>query len=113
MAWIAGPCGRSITQAAADFQAFFQALPKHNIAIFSDGSQLADRRTGGGYVGYPASRQITRGAFSLSSNKEVFDAEAEAALLRGAQAALNCTSACFATNLWVFLDNVEVAAREG
>jgi hypothetical protein len=105
MAWIAGPCGRSITQAAADFQAFFQALPKHHIAIFSDGSQLADRRTGGGYVGYPASRQITRGAFSLSSNKEVFDAEAEAAL--------NCTSACFATNLWVFLDNVEVAAREG
>jgi hypothetical protein len=71
------------------------------IYMYSDGSKLADKRTGGGYVGYCASRQVVPGAFSLGSNKEVFDAEAEAGL----------SGAHFSTNLWIFLENLEVAAR--
>jgi hypothetical protein len=110
MTRISGPCGRTKAQAATDFQSFFQAFPRHDLAVFSDGSQLADKRTGGGYVGYQAGRLILRGSFSLGHNSEVFDAEAIAAL-RGAQAALDCPSSRFATDLWVFLDNLEVAAR--
>jgi len=40
----------------------------------------------------------------------VFDAEASAALT-GAKAALSLPSARFAIDLWVFLDNLEVATR--
>jgi hypothetical protein len=40
----------------------------------------------------------------------VFDAEASAALT-GAKTALSLPSARFATDLWVFLDNLEVATR--
>ena len=65
---------------------------------------------GGGYTVYQADRLILQGPFSLGQSKEVFDAEAEAAL-RGAQAALDYPTSCFATDLWVFLDNIEVAAR--
>jgi hypothetical protein len=110
MARISGPCGRTKVQAADDFQTFLLALSPHDIKLFSDGSQLADRSTGGGFIGYQATRLVCQGSFSLGSCKEVFDAEAEAAL-RGIQAAIVCPSSRFATNLWVFLDNVEVACR--
>ena len=40
----------------------------------------------------------------------MFDAEASAALT-GAKAALSLPSAQFATDLWVFLDNLEVATQ--
>jgi ribonuclease HI len=51
-------------------------------------------------------RQVT----PLGPNTEVFDAEAIAAL-NGAKLALLAPSARFATDLWVFLDNLEVALR--
>jgi len=53
---------------------------------------------------------VLHGSFSLGHNKEVFDAEAEAALA-AIRAALDSPSSRFATDLWVFLDNVEVATR--
>ncbi|KAF7139709.1 hypothetical protein CNMCM5793_007503 [Aspergillus hiratsukae] len=52
----------------------------------------------------------SRSSFPLGPNKEVFDAEAEAALA-GLKAAMSLETARFATNLWVFLDNLEVAVR--
>ena len=48
--------------------------------------------------------------FSLERNAEVFDAEASAAL-EGAKAALLAPLAKLATDMWVFLDNLEVAMR--
>jgi hypothetical protein len=107
---IGAPCGRSKEQAAADFMIFYQSIPPNDIVLFSDGSKLSDGSTGGGYVGYQAGRQICRGSFSLGPNKEVFDAEAEAALA-GVKVASACESARFANDLWVCLDNLEVATR--
>ena len=78
--------------------------------MFSDGSKLADGSTGGGYVGYQAGHLIFRGCFSLGPNKEVFDAEVEAALA-GAKAASAFPPARFASDLWICLDNLEVATR--
>jgi hypothetical protein len=93
---------------------FYESLPSDDIALFSDGSQLANGKTGGGYIGYQDShqdsQQILRGSFSLGSSQEVFDAEAKAALA-GAKAALNNPASQHANNLWIFLDNLEVAAR--
>ena len=51
-----------------------------------------------------------RKAYSLGQNIEVFNIEASIALIR-AQAALALPSAKLATDLWVFLDNLEVASR--
>jgi ribonuclease HI len=66
--------------------------------------------TGAGFVAYQYGLQVGRKAYSLGQNAEVFDAEASAALT-GAQAALALPSAKLATDLWVFLDNLEVASR--
>jgi hypothetical protein len=48
--------------------------------------------------------------FSLGRNAKVFNAEASAAL-KGAKAALLALLAKLATNMWVFLDNLEVVIR--
>ena len=63
-----------------------------------------------GSVTYQFDLQLDRKAYSLGRHAEVFDAEASAALT-GAKAALALPSARFATDLWVFLDNLEVATR--
>ena len=48
--------------------------------------------------------------FSLGRNAKVFNAEASIAL-KGAKAALLAPLAKLATDIWVFLDNLEVAIR--
>jgi hypothetical protein len=48
--------------------------------------------------------------FSLGRNAKVFNAEASTAL-KGAKAALLALLAKLATDMWVFLDNLEVAIR--
>jgi ribonuclease HI len=107
---IHGPRGQTKEQATKDFLDFYTSLPSRDITLFSDGSQLADGRTGGGYVGYQASQQVVRGSFSLGLAREVFDAEAEAALA-GAKAALASPASRSAQDLWIFLDNSAVATR--
>jgi hypothetical protein len=91
-----------------DFLDFYESLPSNDIALFSDGSQLANGKIGCWYVGYQDSQQIFRGSFSLGSAQGVFDAEAKATLA-GVKAALNSPASRHANNLWVFLDNLEVA----
>jgi ribonuclease HI len=66
--------------------------------------------TGAGFAIYQSGKQFLQSSFSLGLNKEVFDAEAEAALA-GIKTALKLHTAHFATNLWVCLDNLEVATR--
>ena len=80
--------------------------------VFSDSSKKEDTdgATGARSVTFQYSLQIDRQIRSLGLNAEVFDAEAIAALYR-ARAALNLPSSRLATDLWVFLDNLEVATR--
>ncbi|KAG2000709.1 hypothetical protein GB937_010915, partial [Aspergillus fischeri] len=91
--------GRSKEQAADDFTEFYYSLPGTDIKVFSDGSKLSNGQTGGGFAVFQARHQFLRSSFSLGPNKEVFDAEAEAALA-GMKAAMSLETARFATNLW-------------
>ena len=109
---ISGPQGRTKETAAKDFLAFLPTIPAGDIQVFSNGlkSKATDGSTGGGFIAYQYGIQIDRKAFSLGLHAEVFDAEALAAL-NGARAALASPAAKLATDIWVFLDNLEVALR--
>jgi len=109
---ISGPEGRSKAQAAKDFTDFLLTVPSSDIQVYSDGSksEATDGAAGAGSVTYQLGTQVDRKSYSLGRHAEVFDAEASAALT-GAKAALSLPSARFATDLWVFLDNLEVATR--
>jgi ribonuclease HI len=107
---IGAPMGRSKEQAADDFAEFYHSLPGTDIKVFSDGSKLSNGQTGGGFAVFQAGHQFLHSSFPLGPNKDVFDAEAEAALA-GLKAAISLETARFATNLWVILDNLEVALR--
>jgi hypothetical protein len=63
-----------------------------------------------GSIAYQYGLQIDRRAKSLGLYAEVFDAEAAGAL-EGARGALTSPGAKLVTDLWVFLDNLEVAYR--
>ncbi|XP_077661262.1 uncharacterized protein AFUA_7G00100 [Aspergillus fumigatus Af293] len=65
---------------------------------------------GAGFTLYQTGRLCLQSLFSLRLNKEVFDAEAEAALA-SIKAAMQYHTARFTTNLWVCLDNLEVATH--
>jgi len=109
---ISGPEGRSKAQAAKDFTDFLPTIPSSDILVYSDGSksEATDGAAGAGSVTYQLGIRIDRKSYSLGRHVEVFDAEASAALT-GAKTALSLSSARFATDLWVFLDNLEVATR--
>ncbi|EDN97235.1 hypothetical protein SS1G_11760 [Sclerotinia sclerotiorum 1980 UF-70] len=111
---VAGPMGRTKAQAADDFKAFHPKIPRSDIQIFSDGSksESKDGATGGGFVITQFDIQVAQYSFSLGTNAEVFDAEAMAAVT-GAAKALALPSIKLATDLWIFLDNYEVALRLG
>jgi len=109
---IAGPMGRTKAQAAKDFLDFLPSIPGSDIQVYSDGSksEATDGLAGAGSVTYQFGIRIDRKSYSLGRHAEVFDAEASAALT-GARTALTLPSARLATDLWVFLDNLEVATR--
>jgi hypothetical protein len=109
---ISGPQGRTKEAVAKDFLAFLLTVPPGDIQVFSDRSksEATDGSTGGGFVAYQYGIQINCKAFSLGLHVEVFDAEALAALNR-ARAALTSPATKPATDIWVFLDNLEVTSR--
>ena len=84
---VKAPTGQSKEAAAAEFQAFYSSLPETDIKIYTDGSKLATRMAGAGFALYQSGRLFLQSSFPLGPNKEVFDAEAEAALA-GLKAAL-------------------------
>jgi hypothetical protein len=63
-----------------------------------------------GFALYQSRKQFLQSSLPLGPNKEVFDAKAEVALA-GIKAALKLYTTCFATNLWICLDNLEVATQ--
>ncbi|EED12090.1 conserved hypothetical protein [Talaromyces stipitatus ATCC 10500] len=107
---IGASMGRTKEQAAADFSVFQNTIPSSDIIIFLDGSRLENGHAGGNYVCFQAHHQFLHSTLSYGLGKEVFDAEAEAALA-SAQAAIAYPTAQFATNLWICLDNLEVTTR--
>jgi ribonuclease HI len=78
--------------------------------VFTNGSKLPNGIAGAGFALYQTGRLCLQLSFSFGPNKEVFDAEAEAALA-GIKAATQSCTARFVTDLWVCLDNLEVATR--
>ncbi|EED13942.1 conserved hypothetical protein [Talaromyces stipitatus ATCC 10500] len=90
--------------------AIVKSIPDNDIIIYSDGSKLENGQTGGGFVSFQAGSQFLRGSIPLRPNKEVFDAEAEAALA-GLEAAMAHSTAQHAPNLWICLDNLEVTIQ--
>ncbi|KAI9034981.1 ribonuclease H family protein [Aspergillus affinis] len=107
---IRAPAGQTKEQVASSFQNFYTYLPQTDIKVFTDGSKLANGMAGAGFALCQSGKLYQQSSFSLGPNKEVFDAEAEAALA-GIKAALKLTTAYLATNLWICLDNLEVATR--
>ncbi|KAI0994497.1 hypothetical protein K3495_g13685 [Podosphaera aphanis] len=92
------------------FQTFLQNIPKSGILVYTDGSKLSNGNAGSGYVIYQLDLKVCSGAVPLGISKEIFDAEAYAALC-GIQKAVGLSSARFANNVWVFLDNLQVALQ--
>ena len=100
-------------KACADFQYWADSCPPLSMFLFTDGSRLnsSDTAAGAGWFGYWGiwKKESACGHLSLPQH-EVFDAEATAAT-EGLKAALNSTQAPFTRNLYVLLDNQEVARQ--
>ena len=77
---IKAPSGLSKEQAAAEFQAFNSSLLITDMKAFTHGSRLPDGMAGAGFALYRTGRLCVQSSFSLGPNKQVFDAEAEAAV---------------------------------
>ncbi|EED11709.1 conserved hypothetical protein [Talaromyces stipitatus ATCC 10500] len=84
---VGAPSGRIREEAADNFQILLQSIPNNDIIIYSDESKLENGQTGGGYVGFQAGSQF---------------------LLK---AAMTHSTAQCSPNLWICLDNLEVAIQ--
>ncbi|APA09338.1 hypothetical protein sscle_05g041080 [Sclerotinia sclerotiorum 1980 UF-70] len=107
---IHGPKNRTKSTTAVDFNNFYNLLPRDDIVIFSDGSKQANGSTGYGFVEYQNNYKICEGSFALEKMKEVYNTKAIAAL-EGLRAAIVSIEARIATDIWICLDNIEVATR--
>ncbi|APA15575.1 hypothetical protein sscle_15g103450 [Sclerotinia sclerotiorum 1980 UF-70] len=107
---IHSPKGRTKSTTAVDFNEFYSLLPREDIIIFTNESKYINDSTGGGFVGYQDNRKICEGSFALDRSKEVYDAEAVAAL-EGLRVALTSIEARTARDIWIYLDNMRVATR--
>jgi ribonuclease HI len=97
-------------EAAVLFQTFLDSIPHNDIIIYSDGSKLATGIAGGGYIAFQHGNKITEASIAYGDRVEVFDAEARAAVA-GIIDTMSCRAAYHATNIWICLDNQEVALR--
>lgn len=105
---IGSPNGTCKEVAKQNFLVFLQSIPSQDIVLYSDGSKQQNGAAGAGFVAYQGGLQILRHSIPLGVGVEIFDAEARGAL-EGAKAAIGSPTTKFATNLWVCLDNLEVA----
>ncbi|KAI1003489.1 hypothetical protein K3495_g4713 [Podosphaera aphanis] len=106
---VGGPRGESKEMAKQALNSFLASIPSGNIVLYTEGSKQSDGLTGAGYMAYQGGVQIIQKSIPLDKGVEVFDAEAVEAL-EGAKSALASPTTKFATSLWVFLDNLEVAS---
>ncbi|KAI0994466.1 hypothetical protein K3495_g13716, partial [Podosphaera aphanis] len=95
---------------AGKFREFLLSVHPSDILVYSDGARLPDGNAGGAFAIFQLGRKIRTDAFPLGNGKEIYDAEACAAL-EGIRAASSLPSTRFSNNLWIFIDNLEVAKR--
>ncbi|KAI0997971.1 hypothetical protein K3495_g10218 [Podosphaera aphanis] len=79
-------------------------------AVTSDGSKLSDGKTGSGFIIYQFGIKVCSKVFRLGHQRDCSDAEAFAAL-QGIHVAIALPSARFSNDIWVFIDNFEVATK--
>ena len=73
------------------------------LMVYSDGSKLQNKATGAGFIIYQANTIALQRSFSFGKESEIYDAEAKAAL--------EMPTNRLASDLWIRLDNLEVATR--
>lgn len=96
-------------QRASAFTHFIRQIPTNDIIVYTDGSKLQNGNAGAGYA--ISQFGVThKESYPLGPSAEIFDAEAIAALL-GVRAALLHPLNRLAKDVWVCLDNLEVALR--
>lgn len=86
-------------------------IPPHDLIVYTDASREENSersRVGGGVVIYQAGQQIFRKSFPLNPYLSVFDAEAAAAVV-GLEEALKLPTSRFSNDMWILLDNQNVA----
>jgi ribonuclease HI len=110
LARVGALAGLTKEQSADNFRTLLKSIPVKDIVIYTDGSKKENGQAGGGYVGFIDGNQVLRGSFPLGPNKEVFDAEAIAALL-GLKAAIQHIGSYSGSNIWICLDNLEVTIQ--
>jgi ribonuclease HI len=104
---------QSKEQAKQNFLAWLTQIKPRDIIVYTDGSKVerdGDSSAGAGWVAYQAHRKILSGRQSLGQGAEIYDAEAYAAT-QGLEMATNYFSSRHADNIYICLDNLEVAAR--
>ncbi|KAI1003965.1 hypothetical protein K3495_g4240 [Podosphaera aphanis] len=89
---------------------FPSTIPRSDIQLYSDGSKLPNGNAGRGFVAFQIGIQVCAGAYPLGKHKETFDAEAFA-VLQGIHAAAALPTARFSKDLWIFIDDEEVASK--
>lgn len=107
---VAGPNSTTTEENKQSFLDFLTTIPFGDIIIYSDGSKQLNGLSGAGFIGYQGGVQVLHQSLALGKGVEVFDAEVKGAL-EGAKSALALPTAKFATDLWICLDNLEVATR--
>ncbi|KAI1005027.1 hypothetical protein K3495_g3185 [Podosphaera aphanis] len=101
---------RRVTRASCCFP---ESIPLQDMVIYLDGGHLesdSGPRVEGGSAILQAGRVIFQKRIALSPSFETFDAEA-AAVLTALETAIDIPSVRFANNLWVLLDNLDVARQ--
>ena len=78
--------------------------------MLSDGSKATEGNIGVGFLIFQLGRQTHSSSQSLGKNLEVHDAEVLAAL-HGIRDAITLSTTRFSNNLWIFLDNKQVAQK--
>ncbi|KFZ19203.1 hypothetical protein V501_00772 [Pseudogymnoascus sp. VKM F-4519 (FW-2642)] len=86
------------------------SIPFNEIIVYSDGSKLESGSAGGGYVAFQGGHKIAEASIPFGDRVEVFDAEARAAVA-GIRDAISRGDPNRASDIWICLDNQEVALR--
>ncbi|CCU75114.1 endonuclease/reverse transcriptase [Blumeria hordei DH14] len=106
---VVGPKSSSADENRQVFLDFLQTIPFGDIIIYSDSLKQLNGLGGTGFIGYQGGVQVLHKSIALGKGVEV-DAEVKGNL-EGAKSALALPTAKFATDLWICLDNLEVATR--
>ncbi|CAG8978434.1 hypothetical protein HYALB_00012601 [Hymenoscyphus albidus] len=108
---VAGPDpGGDKSSFKAKFLEFLAVVPSTDLVVFTDGSRLDDKSTGGGVCLTRGGAILNTKIFSFGRVLEIYDAEARAAL-HGLELALDSPFWSSARKCWICLDNLEATLQ--